>query len=95
MTATNEAYEKIVQYRFRAAGEVWLAERFNATSISIEEARKNGQEDTHMYLTLVLKDGVWVACAPGAGEAIMVRLEQEGVDEIVAYVNDNGAPGDG
>ena len=53
-------YRKHVEYHFEVDDKIWAVTGFNDTSISFEETRKNGQEDTHVYGEAMLVDGKWV-----------------------------------
>ena len=87
----NEAaYLKEIRYYFIAGGEDWYItdigpDRDDPTKtwVSVEEARKNGQEDTHMWGEFCFETGEWIEkCNLHYGED----------RAIAAYVRTNGLP---
>ena len=87
----NEAaYLKEIRYYFIAGGEDWYItdigpDRDDPTKtwVFVEEARKNGQEDTHMCGGFCFETGEWIEkCNLHYGED----------RAIAAYVRTNGLP---
>ena len=88
----TSGYIACVTYEFEISDEIYSIETGDTDgTLFVEEARKNGQEDTHMQGVLVLKGGVW-----GWDADDPQNFDTYGgdglADEIAAYVNRNGAP---
>lgn len=84
-------YEKRTVYEFEVADETWEVESWDFDHIEISETRKNGQEDTHCYVELVLKDGKWVMLKHSREHLEQYRCS-ETADEIVRFIQENGLP---
>lgn len=90
----SRAYSKIISYEFSVDGEAFLL--FSSglrEEVLIEDARKNGQEDTHLYGSLVLTDGVW-KLDESSVEHLNSYFDPRLVEEIENYIAKNGIPND-
>lgn len=94
----NDKYRKIVQYVFNAYGTDYLLNGWNNDSVCVEEARKNGQEDTHFYAGFDRIDGKWHpdeamredAAGEEAWEYFKCNLEE--AQHIADFFNEHGLP---
>lgn len=85
-----EPYRKDIKYYFEAGGEGWYITDIGPdrddpakTWVFVEEARKNGQEDTHMCGGFCFETGEW-------GEKCNLNYGED--KAILSYVKTNGLP---
>lgn len=83
-------YKKTVIYEFEIDGEYFGITRHDSTSFSVEEMRKNGQEDTHMGGEAILEDGKW----KWDYESFSDYLGDNVAIAVLAYVQEHGLPQD-
>jgi hypothetical protein len=83
------AYRKDIRWHFKAGGQGWAITDFADDWVNIEETRKNGQEDTHVYVEVELVEGKWKIEPGGSIDrelGVWVRLD------IEDYLNKHGLP---
>jgi len=84
-------YTKQVQYLFEVDEEEWAVTAVSDRALSIEETRKNGQEDTHMCAAFVLgEDGRWEY--EWGRDQIEMYHSEEMADAVLAFINEHGPP---
>jgi hypothetical protein len=92
MEKKKRPYTKVVAYHFEVQGESLAITNIGKDHIYIEDTRKNGQEDTHMFGVLLLTCGgtyIWED-----EDNMFVRYHsKELANEIRRYVNKHGCPG--
>lgn len=86
-------YTKRVEYLFEVMGETLSAEWVHPDCLRIEETRKNGQEDTHMFGYLSSNGNAWKWEESEGGDRMFVEYySQEFANAILDCVNDNPVP---
>lgn len=90
----GDPYRKQILWNFEAGGECWAITKIseNREHVEIEEMRKNGQEDTHVYVEANLIDGRWVVDPEGAEYGIDRYFGAEFRQYIEAYLDGHGLP---
>jgi hypothetical protein len=85
------AYKKVTSYHFDVCDEVIAITEVGQNFVVVEEARKNGQEDTHMVGVLVqLLDGSFLW---DEGErSFVVNHSRALADGIRKYLDKHGIP---
>lgn len=79
------AYQKTTTYRFTSYGVKYAIVEFDENSLSVEETRKNGQEDTHFSAELYIEDDTW-----RASDYDMQHSNDYGdLDRVLDYLNAN------
>ncbi len=92
------AYTKITEYQIEINGVYWIVSSLiqakdGSYRISIEESRKNGQEDTHMSVEFVTEDGQWVLDSETYDEDSFDYWENpDDVNKLLEFVNKNKHP---
>lgn len=88
----NKAYRKIIRYEFDVDGEDFLlAPSGQRGCVLIEDAAKNGQEDTHFYGSLILVGGVWKLDEDSVTD-LKYYFDSRLIDNIENYIAENGIP---
>ncbi len=87
-------YKEIREYLFNVGGETWaITDIFrdlrDRSCIGIKETRCNGQEDSHMSGEFVFVDGKWMESDAPCSSNIARYSDQNTVDAIVAFLNEN------
>jgi hypothetical protein len=94
-TQSQIPYRKEILWHFEAGGEEWAINSISESRdwIGIEETRKNGQVDCHIYTEANLEEGVWKI---EVDEKYGCRIEEyfgEWVRrDIEEYLNKHGLP---
>jgi hypothetical protein len=89
----SSIYTKHVDYRFEVKGEGLAIKPFTHDGrghLEIEETRKNGQEDCHMYGMLMKVDGKWQW--KDGGDSFDQYGDAGLSDAIAEFLNDNPPP---
>lgn len=82
-------YTVRVEFRFETGGETYALIPAGEDLI-VEDARKNGQEDTHCSGVLELVNGRWQFCEDENGE--MFETYMSGRQPILEYLREFGDP---
>lgn len=86
-----KGYKRDEGLYFEAGGESWRGTR-RGDYIQIEDTRKNGQEDTHVYVDYRLEDGVWV---PDDTYTIRTYMGPHALEGLTAHLNEHDMPDGG
>lgn len=88
------SYKKEIRWLFEAGGEEWairyIGDREGHKWVEVEETRKNGQEDCHMFACIVFHDGKWVI--PPEDQNIDFYLGKKTRQAVEDYLNKHGLP---
>lgn len=94
MTTKMEAgYTKRVSYDFEIDGEGFSVTDWSNRSVTVEETRKNGQEDCHFYAELFFTAGKW-KMEPYARQNCAEHYFKTTADKIEAHLDRWGPPTD-
>jgi len=91
-------YTKITQYQIEINGTYWLVssiqfQKNGQLRLQIDEARKNGQEDTHMSVEFVTEGGQWVLDSESYDEDSFDYWDNpDDVNKLLNFVNTNKHP---
>ena len=92
-----EPYLKHVEYRFEAEGQIIAASVLEDSPdgywLSVEDVRKNGQEDTHMSGVVVLSNDGWRWDDNEGGSLAFDTYGSDGIAQaIIDYLNEHPHP---
>ena len=87
----NTPYEKQIHYLFKVSDNIYAITEIGDNYICIEETRKNGQEDTHMYGMLQYINNKWVWSTTETGREQFDTYDGD-PDGILEYIKKHGLP---
>lgn len=89
-------YKRVVAYHFEAGDYWWSVDPATPgqTHLEVEELRKNGQEDSHVYAGANLVNGKWVVTRGDeyGSASIVTYFGDEAADALEAFLNEHGLP---
>ena len=85
-------YEKKVTYEFEVDGQQLALEDLGEGFWGVEDLRKNGQEDTHMYETVRERNGKIDWVLEDDFNSFAEYESQEQADAILEFLRANGLP---
>jgi len=80
-----------IKYTFKTKNMKWRIIDFGDKYAAVEETRKNGQEDTHMFAELYVKDGKWTMSDDDRDDIARYSWADE-PDNILAHFDEHGPP---
>mgnify|MGYP007077483801 CR=1 FL=1 len=95
LAESKSHYEKKVSYQFQVGSpdsDPYAITEFDDDSCTVEEVRKNGQEDTHIRGTFIKGQGVWELDL-NEGNMFDTYVYSGHAQEIADYLNEHGLPG--
>lgn len=84
-------YTKTISYEFEVMENSWSVSDFGDRHIYCEDLRKNGQEDTHLFAEMEIRDGEWKVSAEDIDQ-IRQYEGQQLVDALEKFFDEHGPP---